>query len=176
MRSSCTRWSLLAVGLCLACSPPGQLFLDREHRENFAMQAAELRQLQFYVSEEILAHELSGADELAGPDHVFVVASGTGGVVTEVGPHWLRVSFGTGDGALFVADPKARPDALYLLGTEGKDGAAPVQLQRSKDPVLRVGSRSFRVIYGSTARLLIDNDDLEKLIQARPHIPGRKPE
>jgi hypothetical protein len=172
MRTS-RSWPLLGLVFWLACGPHGQLFLDREHRENFALQPAELQKVQFYVSEQIVAHELGASGQPMAPGQVLVVESGTGGVVTDVGPHWLRVSFGPGPGVFFVADPTVRPDALYLLGTQPADGGPPVQLLRDREPVLYLGDRRFRVIYGATARLLIDNGDLEDLIRARPHIRGR---
>jgi hypothetical protein len=164
---------LLALVLALACGPRAQLFMDREHRENFALQAAELEKVQFYVSEQIVAHELGVSGEPIGPGQVFVVEGGTAGVVTAAGPHWLRVSFGPGPGVFFVADPAVRPDALYLLGTQPPGGSPPVQLLQDGERLLYLGDRRFRVIYGATARLMIDDGDLEDLIRARPHIRGR---
>ncbi len=166
--------ALLALATSAACAASSQPFLDRAHRSNFELQPAELERVQFYVSDDVLAHELGPSGTLEGPDHVIVVNRGTRGVVTDTGPHWLRVSFGAGDGVLFLADPNAKPDSVYLLATDGDAGQPPRRVQDLEDRVVRVGARRFRVIYGGSARLLINDGDLERLIEARPHAPGRE--
>jgi len=168
----------LAIGIALAaltaCAASSQPFLDRTHRSNFALQPAELKGVQFYVSDDILAHELGPSGTLEGPDHVFVIERGTPGAVTDAGPHWLRVSFGPADGVLFVADPDAKPDSVYLLASDADAGQTPRRVKDMDDKVVRVGARRFRVIYGASARLLIDDRDLSRLIEARPHLQGRE--
>jgi hypothetical protein len=163
-----------AVVALLACAPSSQFFLDRQHRADYALQTDELEQAQFYVAEEIVAHELGPSGTLEGPEHIVVIALGTPGVVTEAGPHWLRVSFGSGRGVFFVADPEAKPDSIYLLGTEPEDGRLPVRVQNLDDKVVRLGERRYRVIHGADARLLIDNGDLERMLHSRPQAPGRE--
>jgi hypothetical protein len=165
----------LAVCVWLGCAPSTQFFHDREHRATFELQLEELRTVQFYASEEILAHEVGASGVLEGPDHVLIVARGTRGAVTDAGPHWLRVSFGSGQGALFLANPDAQPDSIYLLATEAEAGGRPVRVKDLAEPIVRVGERRFRVIRGSAASLLIDDDDLSRLIEARAHAPGREP-
>lgn len=169
---------LLAACLVLAatsaCSTASQPFLDRAHRTNYELQAAELEKVQFYVSEDILAHELGANGELQGPDHVLMIEAGTPGVATSAGPHWLRVSFGSGEGALFIASPDARPDSAYFLGNDAEAGAPPQRVRDLKDKIVTVGPRRFRVIYGAAARLLIDDGDLSDLIESRTHLKGRK--
>lgn len=164
------------LGICvwLGCAPSTQFFHDREHRATYGLQIEELRTVQFYASEEILAHEVGASGDLEGPDHVYIVAPGTPGAVTDAGPHWLRVSFGSGPGALFMANADARPDSIYSLATEGDSGGRPVRLKDMTDPIVAVGGRRFRVIRGADASLLIDNGDLERLIEARAHAPGRE--
>jgi hypothetical protein len=180
MSEAFARVRLLAALVLLgasACAAGSQPFLHRAHRENYALQPAELERAQFYVSEDVLAHELGDAGTpLPGPEHVFMVHRGTRGAVTDAGPDWLRVSFGTGPGALFLANPEARPDSVYLLASEGEAGQQPRLVRDDPDKRLRAGTRRFQVIYGASARLLIDDGDLEKLIEARPHLPGRKAE
>jgi hypothetical protein len=166
--------AFLSCMALLGCATPNELFLDRAHRANFSLQLDELKSAQFYVSEEILAREVGPSGDLEGPDHVFVVPRGTRGVVTEAGPHWLRVSFGAGDGALFVANADAKTDSVYLLATDGEAGRAPVRVRDLPDKVLSVGGRRFRVITGSGASLLIDDDDLSRLVGTRYHAPGRE--
>jgi hypothetical protein len=165
---------LLALAAASACSTASQPFLDRAHRQNYDLQDAELEKVQFYVSENILAQELGPSGTLEGPDHVFVIEAGTRGVATAAGPHWLRVSFGPEEGALFLADPDARPDSAYFLASDGEAGQPPRRVRDQSDKIVRVGERRFRVVYGASARLLIDNGDLSRLIEARPHLGGRK--
>ena len=43
------------------------------------------------------------------------------------------------------------------------------------DPIVTVGDRRFRVLRGADASLLIDDDDLSRLIEARAHASGREP-
>jgi hypothetical protein len=166
----------LALAGALACASGSQPFLHRAHRENFALQPDELEQTQFYVSEDVLAHELGDSGALAGPEHVFVVERGTPGAVTDTGPDWLRVSFGPGAGALFLANPDARPDSVYVLASDGEAGGPPHRVSEGTERILRVGARRFRVIYGASARLLISDRDLEKLVLKRPHLKGREAE
>lgn len=163
----------LSVCVWLGCAPSTQFFHDREHRATLGLQVEELKTVQFYASEEILAHELGASGTLQGPDHVYIVAQGTRGVVTDGGPDWLRVSFGPGEGALFLANPDAKPDSIYLLATEARPGERPVRVKDLPDPIVTVGGRRFRVIHGAGASLLIDDDDLSRLIDARKHAPGR---
>jgi hypothetical protein len=158
-----------------ACAGARQPFLDRAHRANYALQPDELERVQFYLSDDILAHELGPSGALEGPEHVIRVERGTRGAVTEAGPHWLRVAFGQGEGVLFLADPDGRPDSVYLLASDGDAGQPPRRVQDLDDKVARVGARRFRVVYGASARLLIDEGDLSKLIEARPRVPGREP-
>jgi len=167
--------SLTAV-CALACAPSTQLFLDRQHRADYALELEELERAQFYVSDEIVAQELGPAGLLEGRDHVFVVARGTPGVVTDAGPHWLRVSFGLGPGGvLFLAKSAANVDSVYALASDAGAGQPPMRVQDLSDRTLSVAGRRFRVISGADARLLIADADLDHLIEARRHAPGRAP-
>ncbi len=164
------------LGSCawLGCAPATQYFHEREHRATYGLRVEELKTVQFYASEEILAHEIGPSGLLEGPDHVYIVAYGTRGVVIDGGPYWLRVSFGSGPGALFLANPEAQPDSIYLLATEPDAGARPVRVKDLSDPIVTVGGRRFRVLRGANASLLIDDGDLSTLIEARGHAPGRE--
>jgi hypothetical protein len=165
----------LGVCVALGCAHSPLYFQDREHRATYDFQLEELKTVQFYTSQEILAHEIGPSGTLAGPDHVFIVSPGTPGAVTAAGPHWLRVSFGSGPGALFLANPDLKPDSIYALATESEAGGRPVRVKDLADPIVTVGERRFRVIRGASASLLIDEDDLVRLIDARAHAPGREP-
>ncbi len=165
------------LGVCvwLGCAHPPLYFQDREHRTTYDFQVDELKTVQFYTSQEILAHEVGASGTLEGPDHVMIVSPGTPGAVIDAGPHWLRVSFGSGPGALFLANPDLKPDSVYALATESEAGGPPVRVKDLADPIVTVGERHFRIIRGVSASLLIDADDLARLIEARPHAPGHEP-
>lgn len=174
-----TSWlvALLALGTVTGCAgqrPP--VFLHTTHRENYALQLEELRRVQFFVSEEVLAHELGEAGTLAGPDHVLLLERGTRGVATDAGPGWLRVSFDRGPGVLFLARAGAKPDSDYALATEGEPGEPVRRLQDLQARILRLGGRRFRIVHGASARLLVDADDLVELIDIRTRARGRKPD
>jgi hypothetical protein len=172
------RWTarslvLLALLVSAGCATPTEPFFQRRHRETYALQDAELKRVQFYISTEVLAKDLDprASGTAAG---VVILPEETPGVATEVGPNWIRVSFMEGgSGAPFVAMVGQSGDSAYWLATqvEGRSGYVPVK--DLKEKVLRAGGRTFKLVYGSSARLLINSEDLQKLIETRSHIPGR---
>lgn len=166
---------LAALVMLAACAAPQQTFLHRRHRENFALQADELRSVQFYISTEVLARDESAGDT---PEGVLVLPIGTPGAVTEVGPSWLRVSFSPrGDGVYFATtSDSTQPDSAYALATRMNPDAPPIRVQELKDHRILTGERELRIVYGDTARLMIDAGQLQKLIDSRTHLPGRAPD
>ncbi len=166
---------LAALVTLAACAAPQQTFFHQRHRENFALQADELRSVQFYVSTEVLARDESAGDT---PEGVLVLPIGTPGAVTAVGASWLRVSFSPrGDGVYFATtSDSTQPDSAYALATRVDPDAPPVRVQDLDDRRIRAGDRELRVIYGENARLMIDGGQLQKLIDRRTHLPGRAPD
>ena len=164
---------LLAVLLTTACATPKQVFMHKWHRQNFAISDDELKTVQFYISTEVLAMDLTPGEK-GTPQSVVIVPSETPGMITETGPDWVRVSFQRGgSGVFFATVVTGGGDSAYWLATEveGRDG-----LRRMRDldeKILRVGDAAYRLKHGSNARLLIDGKDLENLIKARTHVPGR---
>ncbi|MBW2415697.1 MAG: hypothetical protein JRG76_14420 [Deltaproteobacteria bacterium] len=169
-------WLATALLLALtACSTPRQTFLHQSHRTNYALQPDEIEASQFYISSEILARNLDPAT-VNTPAGVIVVPVGTPGGVVEVGDDWLRVSFTAGGaGVIFTTVRDQSADSAYWLATavEGQDGFVPVK--DTKDKVLRTKAGNYEVVYGHTARLLINSDQLEALKQSRTHLQGRPP-
>ena len=53
--------SILALAASAGCATQTELFLHRAHRSNYALHESELKQMQFYLSSEVLAHEIGGA-------------------------------------------------------------------------------------------------------------------
>jgi hypothetical protein len=166
-------WSIAILG---ACASPPEALLHRAHREYFALQPAELERARYFVSDRIVAHELVDGVEGAKPSQVLVLETETPGIVTDVGPDWLRVSFGEGPGVLFVARPDEASDSWYQIASEPEPGGQPLRVRDGPDSIVQVGDRRYKVIFGSEARLMIEADALRELIESRPRAPGRNPE
>jgi hypothetical protein len=165
---------VLAVLILAGCATPKEVFMHRWHRENFAITDQELKTAQFYISAEVLAKRLSD-DGPATAESVVIVPAETPGVVTEAGPDWVWVSFQAGgSGVPFVAILTGKSDSAYWLATEvqGEPGFRPVR--EVPDRILRVGGEAYQLLSGYNARLLISSEDVQRLIGARTHIPGRE--
>ncbi len=167
-------WAALLAGLVFAgCSTPKEAFLQFQHRENYALQDEEIASLQFYISREVLARNVA---DKASTSSVVVVPLETPGAATDVGPDWIRVSFQEdGAGVYFLAVKTMGGDSVYWLATEveGKPGLHALKDVEKK--VIRVPEGEFELIYGDKARLLVNTDDLQKLIEKRTHVQGRSP-
>ena len=161
---------VLAVVLLAGCSSRHMLgFYHVSHRERYAITGEELRGMQFYVSKDVLVQPRSPAQ--AGAD-VIILREGTPGVVVDSGPDWIRVSFQEGGtGVRFVADG-GKPEDLYWLATQTDSSPRLSKLNVLSDKVLLHDGERYSVVEGADAVLFIDRDDLEKLINSRPHLTG----
>ena len=147
--------------------------MHRWHRENFVLTDQELKTAQFFISAEVLARRIAPSGP-STPSSIVIVPAKTPGLVTEVGPEWVRVSFTPGRrGVPFVAVLAGRSDSAYWLATEveGETGYRPVRDLDEK--ILRVEGVEFQLLSGYNARLLISSDDMQRLIGARTHVPGK---
>ncbi len=164
--------ALLALFCLPGCSTPKQLFLHEWHRENYALQDRELKDVQFFISTDVLARNSEPGEGAAG---VIIVPMGTPGVATEVGPDWIRVSFQEGGrGVPFVTVPTKSGASPYWLATELEGQQGYRALRDLPDRVLRVEGTAYKIETGYSARLLISSKDLKELISERTHIQGRK--
>jgi hypothetical protein len=160
----------LAGALLAACATPSEPFYHRLYRENYAITPQELTRLQFYISTEVLAHAEGAAAETT-PAQVTIVPAGTPGLVREVGPDWLRVAFTEGgEGVLFLTRAE-RTDSVYMLATRSPGGEI-VRLSELPKPVLTQAGRSYELVYGADAYLLVNARELNQLIRDRPHAAG----
>jgi hypothetical protein len=169
---SCTTGLALAFALVLAgCGAAPQSRFLKQQREMYALGDRDLGQLQFFVSNEVVAHAL----DTPGAAGVLLMAPGTPGVAVGAGPNWIRVRFQQGgQGVVFVADPSTRGGTGYALATE-VDGAEGYRLVRDvPDRILSVGGQRFQVVKGAHAELMVDTDKLRKLIAERPHVQGQR--
>jgi hypothetical protein len=165
--------ALLAVFFAASCATPKTAFMHKWHRENYAIEDEELKTVQFYISTEVLAKSLAPERE-GTAESIVILPEETPGVVTEAGPGWLRVSFQEGgSGVHFVTVVSGAGDSAYWLATEveGREGFR--RLKDLPEKILRVQGTGYRVVHGANARLLIDGEDLQRLIERRTHITGR---
>ncbi len=169
------RWTRLlvctmALLLVVDCSRRHALgFYNVSYRERYAITDTELRDLQFYVSEDVLVQAQAPGQSAT---QVFILKQGTPGMVVDAGPDWIRVVFQKGGtGARFVTDPRKAED-LYWLATETNDRPGLSKLGDLDTKVLVHDRERFAVLEGADAFLLVDRDDLDKLIKSRPHLSG----
>lgn len=172
-RHSAFLCTVTAVLLCTSCTAK-ETFLHVAHRQNYEIQAAELSDLQFYISNEILVKEVASTGGATAADNVVFLPEGTPGVAVEVEPSWIRVSFeGGGSGVVFLTDLTLRDDG-YWLATQVPGETGYHKLLDLEEPMLHVDGRMYRVVYGAGAYLLVDSDDLEKVVARRRRLGGRK--
>ncbi len=150
----------------VGCSTPiRKHFLHKHDRLDFLLTADEIKTLQFYVSTRVVA--IAQAEQAQS----IVVPAGTPGVITEVGPEFLRVSFKKGTSVPFVADPTAGYQP-YFLATTDPSGSGLQKLADTADQVFHRDGISYRIEYGASALLEVDLEQMRKLI-ARRQIRGR---
>lgn len=165
-------FATLAVLCSASCQTPTEVFLHQRYRVDYALQPAELESVQFYISREVLARNTDPADANT-PQSVIIVKSETPGVVVDTGDNWLRVSFQKGGkGVYFVTVPER--ESAYWLATKLPDGKL-AAMRDQPDRLLSDGIDTFRVVFGSNARLLINGKDLQRLLESRTTLQGREP-
>lgn len=154
--------ALLVLIWLAACAPKAELLLHRHHRQNYALTDPELKTVQFRVESDVLVREIG-----EGSGSVTLVRGGTPGLATETGPAWIRVRF-TADGpGVFFAAEGPDQESVYALATATANQPDPVRVKDAPGRTLRVGTRTFEVIQGADARLLVDSEDLRRLIESR---------
>jgi len=153
--------------LSVSCSPKRVVFMHQSARVNYLITPEEIKDMQFYLGRDMLLNEVPG-------DGALLVKQGTPGVANAVGPDWIRVVFEEGGvGVPFVAISPSGIGTPYAIATELPDGGLQ-PLRARNDENLQVGDRTFRVIYGSDALLLVRRKDLEKVEDSRISVKGVK--
>lgn len=150
---------LLATG---CANPVGKPFMHF-YRHNYSFQAQELMGLQFYNSHEILVRY----PDAAGPRSL-LLAQGTPGVVTAVGPTWLKVSFREGGADIpFVTDPRTNAYDRYWLATPADGGDGYRKLKDQPEKVFVHNGTPYTVEYGADTYLMVNAEGLGELIATR---------
>jgi hypothetical protein len=162
---------VISLLVLLSCaSSHRQTFLNRTHRVNLSLEDEELKQLQLYISTSVLAQY----DGPSGQQSIFV-PDNTPGVVTAVGPDWLQVSFREGGADVpFVVDPRDQYGGYYVA-TELPGQAGFHLLKDLPRKVFYDNGTPYSVIYGDEARLLVDDQELQTLLENRIPTTGRRP-
>ena len=159
--------SLLALLSC--ASSYKEMFLNRTYRENLSLQDEELKTLQFYISTNVLVQyeSPSGKQSILLPEE-------TPGVVTAVGPDWLKVSFREGGADVpFVVDRRSQYD-LYYVATELPGQTGFHMLKELPQKVFYYNGTPYQVIYGDKAYLLVSGTDLQKILKKRIPTKGHR--
>ena len=172
------RTSTILVAGCLAllvvtgCSKKVlRGFYHQAHRQRYAITTAELKDLQLYISKDVVVHTRSQPGVPSEP--VIILAKYTPGVVVQAGPDWLQVSFEKGgQGIRFVADASKTED-LYWFATARDDQPGLFKLSVLPEKDLLFEGQHYLVLEGADANLLVEKKDIEKLINSRPHVQGR---
>ena len=106
--------AVISLLVLLSCANSSKIvFLNQTNRQNLNLEDKELKHLQFYISTNVLVQY----DGPLGKKSI-LLQEATPGVVTAVGPDWLKVSFREGGADVpFVADSQGEYD-VYSLATE----------------------------------------------------------
>ena len=154
-----------AVLLVVSCGPKRLVFMHESARINYVITPDEIENMQFYLGDDVLLNEVPGAGAL-------LVEKGTPGVAVAVGPDWIRVRFQEGSaGVPFVATSPSGLGTPYTIATDLPDGGLQA-LRERKDKKLQVGDRTFQVVYGTHALLLVRRKDLDKIEDSRIRVKG----
>ena len=162
--------AVISLLVLLSCASSHKIvFLDQTYRKNLSLEAEELKNLQFYISTNVLLQY----DGPSGKQSIFLQEE-TPGVVTAVGPDWLKVSFREGGADVpFVADARGQYD-VYSVATElpGQTGFHMIKDLRQK--VFYYKGMPYQVIYGDKAFLQVEEKELQKLLKKRIPTTGRR--
>ena len=174
-------WGLLALTLTVSCittTPRMEwTFLHRRDRLNFGLKLEQLRDLRFYISEEVRLKSSAPPGPVQVETHLVIAPKLAEGRVVEVGPNWLRVRFTEGgNGAYFLTDV-SKPDDYYWLATtiEGEGG---LYRLADLDPVtFMIDGITYEVIHGKWANLRVDAEGWQKLMDRHkiPPLPDPPP-
>ena len=123
--------------------------------------------MRFYVSRNVLVHPPELDPNIhGGANGTLIIRREDEGTVIGVGPNWLRVSFGEGEGGIFVTEG-TEEEQHYLLATTlpGEEG-----FEYTKDmekPGVLYKGLFCPIVYGADTELLVDVNDLRDMMSRR---------
>jgi hypothetical protein len=175
-RSICgqkSRRSLTVALLCLfvGCASGSKTisFQHNYHRQDWSFNEGDLKQLQFYISTDIVARykDATGTKSLLVPGLTPVV-------VTAAGPNWLKVNFREGGVDVpFVTDPN-QYNAFYRIATEVEGSKEFKKITDLPERFFLHKGIRYQLVSGSDAYLLVDWEGWEKLAETRKVTEGRR--
>ena len=161
--------AFLALLVGCASGPKTITFQHNYHRQDYSFNEEDLKQLQFYISTDIVARykDATGTKSLLVPGLTPVV-------VTGAGPNWLKVSLRQGgvDGP-FITDPN-HYNALYRLATEVEGSTEFKRVSELPEKVFLNKGTRYQLVSGSDAVLLVDWEGWERLAKTRKVTEGRR--
>ena len=162
--------AVIALLVLLSCASSYKtVFLNRTYRQNLSLEDEELKHLQFYISTNVLV-------QYDGPlgKKSMLLQEETPGVVTAVGPDWLKVSFREGGADVpFVVDSQGAYD-VYSVATELPGQAGFHMIKNLPQKVFYYNGTPYQVMYGDKAFLQVEEKELQKLLKKRIPTKGRR--
>jgi hypothetical protein len=158
------------IVLLVGCSSaPPIAFLNNSHRQTHSLRLDDLRQIQFYLSNDVVARYQDGSGTKS-----LLLPRLTPGVATSEGPNWIKVSFRDGGVDVpFITDAK-QSDGRYYIATEVTGSK---EFKRIADlPVqsfLYEGVQ-YNVVSGADALLLFDWQSWNRVVETRKTTEGRR--
>ena len=165
--------SFVSITGCKSTGGDTTGFLHKGHRERYSIQDSELAGLPFYSSREVLARGPRPEDGLG--EEVLVVPRGTRGKLVRAGPDWLEVRFRReGPGVRFTVTGELGPAGdKYWLATEVEGQSGYHQLRSIPVKKLVRDGRTYEIIDGAFAHLVVKEGELNKIINTgRRHFQG----
>jgi hypothetical protein len=162
--------AVISLLVLLSCASSYKtVFLNRTYRQNLSLEDEELKNLQFYISTNVLV-------QYDGPlgKKSMLLQEETPGVVTAVGPDWLKVSFREGGADVpFVVDSQGAYD-VYSVATELPGQAGFHMIKNLPQKVFYYDGTPYQVMYGDKAFLQVEEKELQKLLKKRILTKGRR--
>jgi hypothetical protein len=169
MRGQRTRgWPIVAfLSLLVGCASPPKIvgFQHNYHRQVYSLSEEDLKKLQFYISKDVVAHyqDATGTKSLLVPRL-------TPGVVTGVGPNWLKVSFREGGADV----PFILSNAMYWIATEVEGSKDFKRIAELPEKVLLHKGTRYTLVSGTDAYLLVDWEGWAEIVETRKATEGRR--
>lgn len=168
-----SRGWLRAALLCLlvgcASNPKTITFQHHYHRQDLSFNEEDLKQLQFYISTDIVARY----KDATGTKSVLVTGM-TPVVVTGAGPNWVKVNSREGGVDVpFVTDPN-HYNGFYWIATEVEGSKEFKKISELPEKVFLNKGIRYQLISGSDAFLLVDWEGWESLAKSRKVTEGRR--
>jgi hypothetical protein len=158
------------IFLLASCSStPPMPFQNNSHRQVYSLNEEDLKKLQFYISEDVVAQyqDSTGTKSL-------LVSRLTPGVVTSAGPGWLKVNFREGGVDVpFITDLN-QYDGRYWIASEVEGSKDFKRVSELPGKVFLYKGTRYTLVSGADAMLLFDWDDWKSLVGTRKVTEGRQ--